>query len=594
MISSNLGTPVSQAIRSSWERCERIHKLNRDVGNPILRMQSSEVAPRLEALTDQIGGRHGIFRKLAQIALDAGQCLVVTDKDGILVRLETQGPSTDWNGIAIGSVWDERTAGTNGVSMALSQDQEVTVRGREHFYTSLQQYSCSGVPLRNASNEIIGVASLSSFDRGNPGDGLFAQQLLGAAASRVQQTLFLRDFKDAAIVSVAVPGRRELIKGAELVAVDESGTILGATSAAHSLSGVQNHADLTGRLFDDVFGTDLRSLDQVPGRVMSVRRDKGPLLDLWTRAPMDTAKAFSGFRPKTEPPKRRKLPSSVKGLAAGSQIIAAICERAKNSLDHGVPTLLEGETGTGKSELINVLLGNAPSVTIDCAGLSDSVDERGYVHSLIEQARIASGLDQGTGLVFDNVDEMPFFAQNMFRCLLEETEDAATNTVKIVSTSRNPLLDAVEKGAFREDLYYLLTGAKFVLPPVRERERPDILARSLAAQLADQTVEISQDAQVSINSHYWRGNVRELRNVLQQALLQGDGKRIAALDLALAEPHIIRARKVAKLHLTDEKETLLDAVRSANWNVSKAARTLGIGRATINRKMKAYGICRPA
>ena len=593
MTRSNFRTPVAQAIRSSWERCERVHGLNRDVGNPILRLQSSEVAPRLEALTEQIGGRHGIFRKLAQIASAAGHCLVVTDTDGILVRLETEDPGGDWNGILIGSVWDERLAGTNGVSMALSEGREVTVRGGEHYYSSLQVYSCSGVPLRNATNEIIGVASLSSFDRGSPGDGLFAQQLLGAAASRVQQTLFLRDFKEAAIVSVAVPGRRELIKGAELVAVDEGGVILGATSAAHTVSGVRDHAELTGRAFDEVFGTDLRSLDQVPGRVMSVRRDKGPLLDLWTRAPVERTKAFPGFRPRTVTVKRRNLPSSAKDFAAGSHLMAAICERASNSFDHGVPMLLEGETGTGKSTLVRMLIGNSPNVTIDCAGLSDTVDERGYVHSLIEQARIAGGLHHGTSLIFDNVDEMPFFAQNMFRCLLEKAENAGTDTVKILSTSRKPLLDAVRQGAFREDLYYLLSGVKFVLSPVRDRERPPILALDIAAQLANRTVEISEEAQTAINTYDWPGNVRELRNALRQALLQGDGKCIAALDIALVEPRIGRNRKVAKLYFSDEEEVLMDALRSANWNVSRAARALGIGRATINRKIKAFGISRP-
>ena len=81
MNNSNNLAPVSQAIRSSWERCERTHNLSRDVGNPILRLQTSEVAPRLEALIEHIGGRHGIFRKLAGVASDAGHCLVVTDKD---------------------------------------------------------------------------------------------------------------------------------------------------------------------------------------------------------------------------------------------------------------------------------------------------------------------------------------------------------------------------------------------------------------------------------------------------------------------------------------------------------------------------------
>ena len=477
--------------------------------------------------------------------------------------------------------------------MALSESQAMTVRGKEHFYARLQGYSCSGVPLRNASNEIIGVASLSSIDRGSAGDSLFAQQLLGAAASRIQETLFLRDFKDAAIVSVAVPGRRELIKGAELVAVDERGTILGATSAAHKLTDVDAHSDLTGRAFDQVFGTDLGSLDRVPGRVMSVRRDKGPLLELWTRTLMESTKAFPGFRKQKEISNRRNLPSTFKELVAGSQVLAAICERAKTSFDHSIPVLIEGETGTGKSALIKVLVGNARSLTVDCAALSGADDDRDYIRSLIEQARIAGGLEQGTTLIFDNVDEMPSFAQDMFRCLLEETEAAADQAIRILSTSRKPLREAVTNGSFRDDFYYLLSGMSVVLPPVRERESPEILARAVAESIGTSNANFDKGALKAIRHYDWPGNVREMRNVLRQAVLHGDGQSISALDLAIAQPNGSPARKLAKLHVCDEEQIILDALRSASWNVSRAARTLGMGRATIHRKMNGFGISRP-
>ena len=71
MRDTHSGAFASDAIRSSWQRCERAYKLSRDAGRPILRLQSSEVAPRLEALIDRIGGRHGIFQHLARLAKEA-------------------------------------------------------------------------------------------------------------------------------------------------------------------------------------------------------------------------------------------------------------------------------------------------------------------------------------------------------------------------------------------------------------------------------------------------------------------------------------------------------------------------------------------
>ncbi|MEO0570044.1 MAG: sigma 54-interacting transcriptional regulator [Pseudomonadota bacterium] len=592
---------ASDAIRSSWQRCERAYKLSRDAGRPILRLQSSEVAPRLEALIEQIGGRHGIFKNLARLAKEAGHCMVMTDNDGILVRLDGTGADKDWNGITIGSVWDERVAGTNGVSMALAERRAFTVDGKDHFYSKLQPFSCSAVPLRDANNEIIGVVSLSSIDRGNTTDGLFARQLLGAAASRLQSTLFERDFKDATIVSLAVPGRRELLKGAELVAVDEAGRVLGATSAAHSVAGLASHMDLTGCQFDEVFGTGLDNIDRVPGRVMSVRRDKGPLLDLWVRAPIGTQKPFPGLQRDAKKPMSRRLPPSLEDLCFGSPVMSAICQRAQESQDHGIPLLIEGETGTGKSALIDALL-NAKHdvVTLDCAALSDTQEDRSYLRSLMEQARISARLGdaevQPKALVFDNVGEMPDFAQVEVKRLLDELEqgfgpdDAA---LTLITTARSPIRQAVDAGTFRDDLYYRLSGLRLTLPPLRARKQPVQLATAMARQIAGQDVDITDEARQAITAYDWPGNLRELRNTLRQALLLGDGRRISELDLALAQPPFAAPRTSKTMAIFNEEAMIVDALHGARWNISKAARNLCIGRATIHRKMKVYGISRP-
>ncbi|MEM7598289.1 MAG: helix-turn-helix domain-containing protein [Pseudomonadota bacterium] len=596
------GASAPDAIRSSWQRCERTYKLSRDAGRPILRLQSSEVAPRLDALIDQIGGRHGIFQNLARLAREAGHCLLMTDKDGILVRLNGHKADSDWNGIAIGSVWDERVAGTNGVSMALAEKRAFTVDGKDHFYNKLQPFSCSAVPLRNALNEIIGVVSLSSMDRGNPADGLFARQLLGAAASRLQTTLFERDFKEATIVSLAMPGRRELIKGAELIAVDDSGRVLSATSAAHSVAGLVSHEELAGCQFEDVFGTDPGSLDRAPGRVTSVRRDNGPLLDLWVRAPIGTQKPFPGLRRDQAKPIARRLPPSLKDLCIGAPSMTALCQRAQDCVEHGIPLLIEGETGTGKSALIAALLSAGhDAVTIDCAALSDRDEDRTYLRSITEQARISARLGaqdaRPKAVVFDNATEMPAFAQVEVKRLLdhlEEEDGAGHGALVLITTARAPIREAVAAGTFRDDLYYRLSGLRLTLPPLRAREHPAKLASGLANTLAGHDVDLTDAASAAIAAYDWPGNLRELQNTLRQALLQGQDGRISELDLALAQPSFAAPRAPKPGAAFDEETMILDALQSARWNVSKAARHLGIGRATIHRKMNIYGISRPS
>ncbi|MEM1361854.1 MAG: helix-turn-helix domain-containing protein [Pseudomonadota bacterium] len=602
MSGTNHQLPTARAINSSWHRCEHVYNLKRDAGHPILRLQSSEIAPRLEALVTEVGGRQGIFRKLARLAAAAGHCLVVTDKDGILVRLECDGDEVDWNGIALGSVWDERVAGTSGVSMALSEGREFTVRGKEHFYAKLRHFSCTGVPLRNASNEVIGAVGLTSIDQGNPGTGLFARQLLSAAASRVQQTLFERDFSDATIVSVAVPGQRELVKDAELVAVDDAGYILSATSSAHEVSGLHARENLVGLAFDTVFGTDLPSLDRVPGRVMSVRKDRGPLLDLWVRTPLQAPRAFPGFSDRTPTGIWRGLQTSMAELAVGSGTMAEICKQAKASFENGIPLVIEGETGTGKSALVSTLIRDAHhALTVDCAALSDTADDRDYIRSVVDQCRLPvvpeSGPAQSKVLVLDNADEMPAFAQAEIRKLVDDMEGNPSLEcvpVKLIATGRSSLRQAVARGSFREDLYYMLAGLSVELPPLRNREALGLLAAVLARKLAGHDVDIAKPAIDAIHAHRWDGNVRELRHALQQVLLQGDGKRIDRIDVgAPMHADLARPRNLRKYGVFDEGAMILEALRATNWNVSKAARHLGMGRATIHRKMKAFQISRP-
>lgn len=616
---------AESAIDASWQRCEQQHKLTRDAARPILRLQTSEVAPRLEKMVERTGGRQGIFRQLADIVTGAGHCLVVTDADGILVRLEGKDADHskfEWNGIALGSCWDERIAGTNGVAMVLSEGKAFTVQGKDHYFSMLSPFACTAVPLFDAENQTIGVANIATVDRGNTADYSFSKQLLGAAAERIQRFLFEQRFGDTTIVSVSQLGQRDLLRSDELVAVNESGTILGSTTMAHQLVGMENPSDLNGRPFDSVFGAEASTLDRVPERVLSIRAENGPALKLWTRLPDQGAITGRGWAPSSidqNKPLRRRIAPSMRELAVGSDKMATLCLKAETLFQRALPFVIEGETGTGKSALVAVVRDAAKVaaeqvVTVECAMLDDHFEDRKYLRTLLEKARVVDSLDdtdrQVSTLVFENIDEMPSYAQAGLRSLLAEFEaidspaaaGRRSSGLRIVATSDSSLGDKVQCGRFRSDLYYLLAGASIELLPLRQRERLDVFALACAEKIAGTEVEISAEALDMIVAHDWPGNVRELRSVLQQALLGGDGRRISPVDLMetslfarSASGRLVKpegAKPLSRIAY-DEKSMLLDALTGARWNVSQAARNLGIGRATIHRKMKHHGISRP-
>ena len=625
---TELGNSHETVIAASRERCERQHNLVPDTSHPILRLQSSEVAPRFEDLIERTGGRQGIIRQLAEIAATAGQYLAVSDADGVLVRIEgdDSGRSEfEPYGIALGSCWDERVAGTNGVTIAMSHNKAFTVRGNEHFFAKLHPFACTAVPLLDAENQTVGAINLATVDRGNRAEYVFAQQLLGAAADKIQRLLFERQFQDAMVISISASGNHTALPNNELVAVDEAGNILGSTAGIHQIIGLAQPSELLGRSFESVFGADAMALHRIPERVLSTRYDTATRLDFSIQHSNVAVNSGQGWSPQDVSQKpnrsRRRLPPTFRELAIGSKTMSAVIERAQDHFVRAIPFIIEGESGTGKTALVEVLHGaskrpQSDILTIDCALLDSNAESRNHLEVVLARARAVNALDDDTvsdfaTLVFDNVDEMPGWGQAQLRALLttlEAFDDGLhevrpASALRIVATSRKPLKDAVDLGRFRDDLYFLLANARLELPPLRAREQPATLAHALANRLAGATVELAAEAMDAINNYSWPGNVRELRSALRQALMDGDGRRISVLDLprevatssAGPEPSVRKGVDQSEPEGPyDEKARLLDALNSAQWNVTRAARKLGIGRATIHRKMKQHRIVRPA
>ena len=624
------------AINASWTRCQQQYKLSRKASHPIMRLQSTEIAPRLESLLERTEGCHGVFENLAKSVASVGNCLVITDESGILVRLDsntTKRGTGDWNGIALGSCWDERIAGTNGVAMALLEGQTCTVRGPDHFFSKLARFSCTATPILDAENQVIGVLNMSAIDRNHLSDYLFATHLLGAAADRIQRCLFERKFQDARIISLSIPDSRYLFRGDEMIAIDAKGIIVGSTAKAHSLLNLHQPKDLKGKSFELLFATDARRLD-IPEQVVRTTRDNGTAVNLRRHVHINNGKRNNSKRHSpTERHSQKQIAHepglhhrhsyhftpSINELSIGSKVMQASCIRANQCFHRAIPFLIEGASGTGKSALIAALheeanLTTNQILTIDCASLGKEQSDRHYFRTVIEQARAVESLaayeNRISTMVLDNIDELPKHAQATLRKLLSEmelweqtTRHTRSSGLRIIASCSQKLIDAVEKNRFRDDLYYLLAGTVILLPSLNQREHVDKIVRSLANNIADSEVEISEEALQALLAYEWPGNVRQLRSVLKQALIEGNGNRISLLDLSatpIIEENLTSTTtpatpllKTAPLKY-DEANLLTDALHSAQWNVSKAARSLGMSRATMHRKLKRHGIERPA
>lgn len=286
--------------------------------------------------------------------------------------------------------------------------------------------------------------------------------------------------------------------------------------------------------------------------------------------------------------------------------------------------LISGETGTGKdvaARLLHLSCANKgkPFVHIDCASLPAELmeselfgHEKGaYTGAVATRPGLIEAAEDGT-LFLDEIGELPLSLQAKLLNVLERrvirrigsTKERAVPARFIAATNRD-LHEMSIKGSFRLDLYYRLNVMSLSMPPLREREDDAmLLARYFAAQTSRRyglvSPEFSASAVNRIQSYTWPGNVRELRHQVSRAVLLSHKDRITDVDLAL--PILQAATEVnfqtqtnissnEPIRLYDaEKTLLLQALRETDYNVSKAARKLGITRMTIRYRMDKYQI----
>ena len=309
---------------------------------------------------------------------------------------------------------------------------------------------------------------------------------------------------------------------------------------------------------------------------------------------------------------------SIIGISAA---ITELKQQALMAAGNSSPVLITGESGTGK-ELFAQAVHNAgprklrPFIQINCAAIPKDLLESelfGYDRGAFTGA-LSGGkpgkfemANQGT-IFLDEIGDLPLEMQPKLLRVLEEKcfERVGGNRLirsdfRLIAATNQDLEDLIGRGHFRRDLYYRLNVITLNIPPLRER-REDILPLTvhLLSQLARRTGctsgGISPAVMEALIGRPWPGNIRELSNVLERALMAMHGDQIEVADLpftpresppSIPETGNIRFRDV---QADAEKSALLAALRSTGYNKARAAALLGIHRTLLYKKMRKYGL----
>ncbi|MDI3328908.1 MAG: transporter substrate-binding protein [Alicyclobacillaceae bacterium] len=459
------------------------------------------------------------------VDLFPGAFLVVADQDRVLLSVYPESAVAElWTP---GVVWTEEAIGTNAIDLALKNEALTVFRGPEHFCALLHRFCVVAVPV---SKPLKGVIAL-----------------VGIGNSVVEENV------------------------------------------------VKSFAAFVSNLEREIHAAR-RSLSNAPYGDRAVRKPQSE---------------------RAVQPRAHGAQFTFHHLVGRSQALREVIEEAKHAARTEANILILGESGTGKELLAHAihngsLRRDGPFVAINCAAIPKNLIESelfGYVEGAFTGAKKGGKIGKfeaahnGT-LFLDEVGELPLEVQAALLRALQQKEivrvgdhvPVHVNVRIIAATNRDLQTEIAYKGTFRADLYFRLNVFELRMPPLRERleDIPD-LVRFFLDELGEQysiKKHVTPAALQKLMRYSWPGNIRELRNVIERAYHTHPGQEIDDITLPgetrVGLPAPSRSRTAnRKLDLV-EKETIYRTLMETEWNISYAAKILGISRTTLYRKIKLF------
>ncbi|SAK99351.1 Fis family GAF modulated sigma54 specific transcriptional regulator [Caballeronia temeraria] len=642
---------ASDSVAQSWLRCLTEFRLDpgRFVMPPVLAQH--ELNERREAASDLIACSKLEMTTLYQQLADPELAVVLVDADGVIVHQVSSvpfGEAVAADGLRVGALWSEREAGTNGMGTCLIERDCIAVCQHEHFYPRYTSLTCSAAPIFDERGTVVGVLDVTSRSK------LLQQHslvLVGMSRQMIENRLIDARYRHANMIHFH--SRPEFVGTlhAGKLAVSDDGVVLAASRSALFQLDLRSPAELCGKRIEEAFNASLEDMiarsirgSFHPVTVYSAKANSRFFLTAQTsregakgatRILMSdpAARDLSAPAARTKAPKKDTREPASTGrldklahLEFGDPRMASQIQLAARVIQRKIPIILRGQTGTGKEVFANALHsispnGTGPFVAVNCASLPENLIESelfgyraGAFTGAQREGRRGKIVQANGGTLFlDEIGDMPLTLQARLLRVLEEHEVTplgAETTVKVdfqlISASHRNLIELVQTGMFREDLYYRLNGIEINLPPLRERADALALIGHILETESEEPPALSAEAKQALLSYPWPGNIRQLRHVLQMAIALCDGPEIRCAHLP---PEIVngaapfaqaaaRATTSPPPHLADdadtsslnaiqvkERETVLQLLDEHRWNVSNVAKVLGISRNTLYRKM---------
>ncbi|EKT4523923.1 sigma-54-dependent Fis family transcriptional regulator [Pseudomonas putida] len=633
------GPGSDPSIARSWLRCLEDYHLDPALAQAPVVLEHGRLLESRERLRQVLQIADTEMNSLHQQLSGAGHAVLLTDARGVIlncVTAPTERRIFERAGLWLGADWSEASEGTNGIGTCLVERQALTIHQGEHFRGRHTGLTCSASPVFDPHGELLAVLDVSSARPDVSRQSQFhTMALVNLSAKMIESCYFLRHFEGQWLLRFHLQAESVGLFSEGLVAFDGNGRICAVNQSALNLLGTIR-GGMLGKPVEMFFAC---SHDELFSRATPQGSTAWPL---HTR---DGRQVYASLRgrgrtsawsvPASLPEARREAPV---GICLVDPALALDLQRAVRVFERDVPLLLRGETGCGKEAFAQAVhqasqRRRKPFVAINCASIPESLIESelfGYRGGTFTGARkegMRGKLLQADGgtLLLDEIGDMPLALQTRLLRVLEERQvvpiggEPQAVDVRIISATHRDLLERVQEGSFREDLYYRLNGLEIALPALRERsDKAQLLDFLLAQEAGGQPVDIEPAARQALLAFAWPGNVRQMRNVLKTLVALCEDNRIAyadlpaivgtsmgpvgaglsrdcggadnAIDLAGAIAGQARSYRDPATLEGAERATLLAVLEEKRWHMTHTAEHLGISRNTLYRKLRKHGI----
>jgi transcriptional regulator of acetoin/glycerol metabolism len=517
--------------------------------------------------------------------------------------------------LSAGASWREEHRGTNAIGTAIAEENPVEIHGAEHFLERNGFLTCAAAPIMSSCGHVAGILDISGEQhRGHP----MTLGLVSTAARMIENRLLIATSRRHIRLHLHAQAEGIGTVAEGIVVLSDDGWVIGANQQALALLAMSAKA---------IGAVQLASvLDvQLPELLTRVKRNRGQATQTHRH---DGTSLFAqvqgdwGVMP--VPPsiavdvKTATANDALSALDTGDLSWRRAADKVRRVLDKPIPVLIQGESGVGKEYFARALhdasqRARGPFVAINCAAIPENLIEAelfGYAPGAFTGARREGSLGKlreanGGTLFLDEIGDMPLAMQTRLLRVLQErtvTPLGGSKTISVdfalVCATHCKLKEASDNGSFRSDLYYRVNGLTVQLPALRERSDFQVLAERLLAGLnPEREVFLAPELLGKMCSYSWPGNLRQFASVLRtaSAMLDADETAIDFQHLPddmaedLAEMPLVGMRVPERQEPQNLQELSRNVVRqvleASRGNISLAARTLGISRQTLYRKI---------